>query len=138
MRNSDPYLKAIQKIVEEDPRFHKDVYFFMQDAVAYTLELLNKQNKHQHKHITGQQLCEGIRKYFLDKFGPMAIDVLKEWRITQTRDFGIIVFNMAKYNVLSTRKEDSMDDFENIYDFHQEFVARFLPNEEPVTVPLIA
>ena len=138
MKSSDPYVKIILQIVEENPQFPKEAYFFVQDAVSYTLHSIEKNKKRHCRHITGQQLSEGIRKYLLEQFGPMAIDVLKEWGITTTRDFGTIVFNMIQYNVLSARKEDSIEDFYDNYDFNEEFVVRFLLDDEPIEVPLIA
>ena len=138
MKSSDPYSKIISQIVEEDPRFPKDAYFFMQDAVSYTLESINKGKKKTYKHITGKQLADGIRNYALEQFGPLAMDVLEEWGITCTRDFGTIVFNMIKYNVLSARKEDSITDFDDVYDFYQEFMACFLPDDKRIKVPIIA
>ena len=138
MQSSDPCVKIIHRIVEKDPRFPRGAYFFMQEAVSYTLDSLSKDKKRRQRHISGQQLCEGIRKYLLNQFGPMAIDVLGEWRITSTRDFGIIVFNMVKHNVLSARKEDSVDDFDDVYDFYQEFVLPHIPDNKRVKTPVIA
>lgn len=137
MKSSDPCVKIIEQIVKEDARYPRDAYFFMQDAVSYTLDLLNK-GKKRHRHISGQQLCEGIKKYLWQQFGPMSIDVLVEWRITNTRDFGCIVFNMVEHNVLSAREEESIDDFNDVYGFNRAFVSPLLPDNKPVKIPLIA
>ena len=138
MKTPESYIKTIQKIVSEDPQFPADAYFFLQDAVSYTINSLNKDDGQSCSHISGQQLAEGLRKYLLKQFGVMAFDILQEWQITQTRDFGILVFNMVRHNILKARKEDSIEDFADVYDFHQEFVVRFLPENKDIKVPLIA
>ena len=138
MRSPDSYTKVVQKIVSEDPRFSADAYFFLQDAVSSIVDSLSKDGGRYCGHISGQQLAEGLREYSLKQFGPMAFDVLREWGITRTRDFGIIVFNTVRHNILKARKEDSIEDFTDVYDFHQEFVTPFFPEDKAVKVPCIA
>ena len=47
-------------------------------------------------HVTGQELCEAIRRYALDQYGYMAKLVLNNWGIRSTGDFGEIVFNLIR------------------------------------------
>src|SRR5688572_12938768 len=48
------------------------------------------------RHITGQQLCEAIRQLALRDFGYMAKTVFKSWGITQTGDFGDMVYHLIE------------------------------------------
>ena len=48
------------------------------------------------RHITGQQLCEAIRKYALEQYGFMAKTVLNSWGVFSTGDFGEIVYNLIR------------------------------------------
>ncbi len=136
MITSDSYLVILNNIIEKDPRYSLDAYIFTQEAVSYTLELLN--NGEGLRHVSGRELLEGIRKYSVDQFGPMAIDMFTEWGISCTRDFGNIVFNMIDAKLLSARKEDAIEDFENVYNFNDVFVSQFTPVGKKVRVPIIA
>ena len=48
------------------------------------------------QHVTGQELCEAIRRYALEQYGYMAKTVLNSWGIHGTSDFGEIVFNLIR------------------------------------------
>lgn len=106
----------LKKIIEKDPRYKIDAYTFVFDALQYTITTLKAKG-----HITGQQLLEGIRQYALMKFGPMARFVLNEWGVKNCRDFGNIVFNMVDNHLLGKTEKDSIDDFNDGYDFYDAF-----------------
>ena len=48
------------------------------------------------RHVSGQELCEAIRRYALEQYGYMAKTVLNSWGIHGTNDFGEIVFNLIR------------------------------------------
>jgi uncharacterized repeat protein (TIGR04138 family) len=77
------------------------------------------------RHISGQQLCEGLREYALARWGLMAGAVLTRWGITSTMDFGRIVYVLIQYNMLQKTDGDSIDDFRNVYDFRTAFEAKY-------------
>ncbi len=137
MITSDSYLVILNNIIENDPRYSPEAYIFAQEAVSYTLELL-KDSGEGLRHVSGSELLEGIRVYSVDQFGPMAIDMFTEWGISCTRDFGNIVFNMIDAKLLSAREEDSIEDFDNIYNFKDVFVSQYTPSGKKVRVPVIA
>jgi uncharacterized repeat protein (TIGR04138 family) len=80
------------------------------------------------RHITGQELLNGIRDYALAQFGPMAITVFEEWGIRKCPDFGEIVFNMVEIGLLAKTESDTRADFEGGYDFDDVFRKSFLPS----------
>lgn len=106
----------IKKLVEQDPRYKADVYIFVRYALDYTMKMLDIKG-----HVTGQELLEGIRQFALEKFGPMAKFILNEWGVKDCRDFGNVVFNMVNNRLLGKTEEDSIDDFEDGYDFYEAF-----------------
>jgi len=77
------------------------------------------------RHVTGRQLCEGLRELALQRWGLMASAVLRKWRITSTEDFGRIVFALVNAGHLQKRPEDTFEDFKNVFDFHSAFDARY-------------
>jgi len=106
----------LESIYEQDPRYKEDAYVFVMEALTYT------QKKYKcDKHVSGQDMLEGIKELLLNKFGPLAITVLEYWGIKTTEDFGNIVFNLVEKNVLSKTEDDNIETFRNGYDFHEVF-----------------
>lgn len=77
----------------------------------------------ERRHVTGQQLCMGLRDLALQRWGMLAGTVLRRWRITRTEDFGTIIFAMIDRRELRTSEDDSIDDFRSVYDFDEVFGA---------------
>ena len=72
-------------------------------------------------HVTGQQLCDGIRQYALAQFGLMSKVVLNSWGIFSTSDFGEIVYNLINVGVLKKSPQDRRAHFDGVYDFDEAF-----------------
>ncbi len=73
------------------------------------------------RHVTGQQLCLGIRDLAIERWGFMAGVVLRHWRIRTTEDFGRMVFALVESGHLQKRSEDALEDFKRVYDFRTAF-----------------
>ena len=116
MKDQLEIIDVIEKIAEKDPRYHAEAYLFILSALNFSVAKLEK-----HRHVTGQELSEGIRLYAVDQFGAMARQVLEHWGIRETEDFGNIVFNLIDVKLLSKTETDSIDDFRDVYDFEDAF-----------------
>ena len=119
--------EAVEQIIARDPRFARDAYAFVREALDFTQKLIGKENKGNVRHITGQELLDGIRQFALQQFGPMVVTVFEEWGVKNCRDFGDIVFNMVEISLLAKTDKDSRDDFRNGYDFTDAFRKPFWP-----------
>ena len=117
-------------ILAKDSRYHREAYLFVKDALDHTQKAVVKENREQLRHVTGQELLEGIRAYALTQFGPMAEMVFAEWGVHRCEDFGEIVFNMVDIGLLGKTEEDSRADFQNGYNFRDAFRKPFLPSEK--------
>jgi uncharacterized repeat protein (TIGR04138 family) len=138
--------EAIEQLVKKDRRYQRDAYQFVREALDHTEKAVNKGGKSQSRpavtgeevlesnirHVSGQQLLEGIRLYALEQFGPMAPIVFEEWGVRRCEDFGEIVFNMVETNLLAKTKKDSREDFKGGYDFDEAFRQPFRPAGKPV------
>lgn len=122
--------ETIEEILANDPRFSREVYLFVREALDFTQKLVVKDNRGQLRHVSGQELLNGIRQYALQQFGPMAATVLEEWGVKNCRDFGEIVFNMVEGNLLAKTDKDSRNDFQNGYDFTEAFRKPFWPQSK--------
>jgi len=119
--------EALEQILAKDQRYHRDAYFFIREALDHTQRQAAKTSKEKVRHVSGQELLEGIRAYALEQYGPMTKTVLNEWGVQRCEDFGELVFNMVENNLLAKTKEDSRDDFKGGYTFENAFVHPFVP-----------
>ncbi len=120
--------EVLDLVLEEDPRYQRGAYFFLRQALDYTIKAnkLDTRAKRE-SHISGQELLKGIRDYALDQYGPMAKTVFDEWGVKSCSDFGEIVFNLVDKGILGKTEEDSRKDFITGYDFDDAFVKPFQP-----------
>lgn len=77
------------------------------------------------RHLTGQELCEGIREFALEQYGFMAKVVLNSWGVQTTGDFGEIVYNMIRVGLMKKSKSDRREDFNDVFDFEDAFQRNF-------------
>lgn len=112
--------QGIEEIVKEDPRYSSEAYEFVNEALAYTCTKLERP-----RHVTGQELLQGIREYALKKFGPMARFMINNWGVSRCEDFGRIVFNMVERGLLGKTENDRLEDFNGGYDFEEAFDKPF-------------
>jgi len=108
--------ESIYKILEKDKRYKFPAYPFILAALEVT-----RQQTHQTKHVTGQELCEGFKTLAISEYGIMAKAVLESWGINATDDIGEIVYNLIEAGMLSKTKEDKKKDFHDVFDFDKIF-----------------
>jgi len=109
-------LKKVEGICRKDPRYKPEAYLFVLAGLHFTVCQLS-----QPRHITGQELTEGLRLYGLDQFGPLTAQVFEHWGIRRTEDFGRIVFTLVENKLLRKTEDDSLRDFQEAYDFSTAF-----------------
>ena len=114
-------MQKVQAICRKDSRYKPESYLFVLAALHFTVSQLP-----QRRHVTGQELLEGIRIYGLDQFGPLARQVFEHWGIQSTEDFGHIVFLLVEVKLLGKTEEDSLSDFKGVYEFPEAFDPRAL------------
>ena len=120
----------VDQIVARDLRYRREAYSFVREAVDFTQKVVSRENLEKTRHVTGQQLLDGIRQFALKEFGPMAVTVLEEWGITSCPDFGEIVFNMVDVGLLGLKEQDRREDFQKGYDFTTAFRKPFWPKDK--------
>lgn len=117
---------ALERLLSEDKRYKKPAYIFVFDALSYAHSELgmggeaseaSESDESNERHLTGQQLCEGIRLFALDQYGYMAKCVLNSWGVQTTGDFGEIVFNLIRIGLMRKTPTDRREDFDDVFDF---------------------
>lgn len=115
--------KLLDGILARDTRYTVEAYAFVRAGLDYTVRRLEKP-----RHVSGQELLDGIREFALAEFGPMTKTVLNGWGIKRTEDVGEIIFNMVETGLLGKTEKDNRADFANGYDFDEAFRKPFRPH----------
>ncbi len=113
--------KSLEKIAREDGRFDPEGVRFVYEGLGYTARKLADEPR----HVTGQTLCEGLRRLAVERWGRLAMLVLDNWGICTTRHFGDIVYLMIDNKWMSAQPTDSIEDFDDVYDFQTVFKDQF-------------
>ena len=117
----------MMQVVQDVGLYPPEAYAFIQKGLAHTVQRLHGKVKDPkaNRHVTGQDLCEGLRDVALAVWGRLARTVLRRWNITSTLDFGRIVFAMVDAGLMQKTDDDSIEDFRNVYEFRTAFEAEY-------------
>ena len=127
------FRETVNEIYQKDSRYLPEAYAFLVEALDATVKTVLKNNPEHDKHVSGQELLEGIRAHALAEFGPMTHAVLSEWGVHATLDFGEIVFNLVEVGRLGKTDTDSLDDFKDVFSFEEAFLNPFEPKQNFAT-----
>ena len=129
----DPSHPLVQ-LLHRDRRYQFEAYLFVFEALNYAQNVLRLGRESAsepgddpaeegegaegtERHVSGQELCEAIRRFALDQYGYMAKAVLNSWGVHTTADFGEIVFNLIEVGQMRKTPQDRREDFDGVFDF---------------------
>jgi len=75
----------------------------------------------ERRHVSGQQLCLGMRDLAIQRYGLLARTVLQRWGVRRTEDFGTMVYAMIDRGELKNSPNDRFEDFQGVFDFDEAF-----------------
>jgi uncharacterized repeat protein (TIGR04138 family) len=119
--------KSLQHVVDAVGLYPAEAYEFIQHGLSYTVQRIHgaDDNPKANRHVSGPQLCEGLREFALHQYGLMARAVLRRWNLTCTLDFGRIVFALVEAGHMQKTDEDTLEDFKGVFDFRAAFDAKY-------------
>lgn len=125
------------RTVASATKYPVEAFLFVQRGLEFTVDRLHgemdaaleaetpgdedDETAHASRHVTGQQLCQGMRDLAIRDYGSLARAVLRRWRINSSEDFGRIVFTMIEARLMNKTEQDSIRDFVDVYDFDEAF-----------------
>jgi uncharacterized repeat protein (TIGR04138 family) len=110
--------KTVAEVATELGVYPVEAFDFLHRGLAFTTDRIHgKPNGKGGRHVSGAQLCDGLRMFAQQEYGLMARAVLGHWNITSTYDFGRLVFALVDGGLLQKTEQDSPEDFRNVYDF---------------------
>jgi uncharacterized repeat protein (TIGR04138 family) len=110
--------RPIEEILLANGYYPPEAFAFVQRGLQFTVERLGRRDKPEgERHVTGQELCWGLRDLAMKEWGHMARAVLSHLNIRRTDDFGKIVFYLIDNSLMQKRPEDNLEDFHAVFDF---------------------
>lgn len=125
--SQEPKQKSLAPWMDEVD-YPPHAFEFIHEGLDFTVTrafAANMPTNRENRHVSGQQLCEGLRELALARWGRMARTVLKRWNVNSTLDFGRIVFTLIEMGQMQKVEEDTLEDFKNVYDFESAFEAGY-------------
>ncbi len=122
--------QSVVSILKRDKRFDPHAYFFLKDALDFTLKRIAESNSGQARHVSGPELLAGFRDHALEQFGPMASTLMTEWSVRKCQDVGDMVFNLIEEQVFGKQESDKKEDFSEVFDFEASLVTPFQPKRD--------
>ncbi|MEM6551988.1 MAG: Minf_1886 family protein [Planctomycetota bacterium] len=127
--------KVLRKLAAESG-YPVDAYHFVQRGLDFTVRSIHGEldeddvepvappadDPSEHpRHVTGRQLCQGLRSYAIQEYGLLARPVLGRWRVRSCEDFGRMVFAMVDHGLMHKTDHDTIEDFRGVFDFASAF-----------------
>ncbi len=111
-----------------------EAYEFLQQGLQHTVHRLSQTSAASSSepfrggHISGQQLCFGLRDLAISRYGFLAPVVLRHWGVDRTMDFGTMVYTLIEAGLMSRNERDCLEDFASVFEFDEAFSQRELTN----------
>ena len=122
----DEITKRLEFLIESKEKHTISAYCALLDAVN---ECANDTSRTRLEHISGQDLARKFADLVLKAYGPLSSFVLDSWEIRDTRDIGEMVFDLVGVGLLFFSENDKIEDFDDVFDFDEKFVAPFEADE---------
>ncbi|MFW6059863.1 MAG: Minf_1886 family protein [Phycisphaeraceae bacterium] len=117
------------RAIAHQSKYPLAAFLFVQRGLDYTVRSIHGDPPEdedpaarESRHVSGRDLCYGLRDYAIEQYGLLARIVLRRWRIERSEDFGHIVFTMVEAGLMHKTDEDTIADFEDVFDFSEAFV----------------
>lgn len=113
--------------------FPEEAFDFVREGLRFTVDTLHghmdptgdladsSDAPDERRHVSGQQLCMGMKEFAIQRYGMLAGTVLERWGIRKTDDFGAIVYAMIERGDLKASPNDNPEDFKGVFDFAEVF-----------------
>ena len=115
-------------VVARRTRYPLAAFVFVQRGLDFTVRRAHgevdeslPEHLQPNRHITGRQLCFGLRDLAVQEYGLLAKAVLRRWNIHRSEDFGRIVFAMVDGGLMRKTDDDTIDDFSGVLNFNDAF-----------------
>lgn len=119
------------RAIARETRYPLAAFLFVQRGLDFTVRRLHGEPPegaepddpaaNESRHVSGHELCYGLRDFAIEQYGLLARTVLRRWCVESCEDFGHIVFAMVDAGLMHKNEQDSIDDFVDVFDFADAF-----------------
>ena len=117
-----------KSIRESAGTYPQQAFDFVREGLQHTVGLVHGEaalrepaDVDESRHVSGQQLCFGLKDFAVRRYGRLARTVLARWNIHRTDDFGRIIFSMIEAGLMRKTDDDRFEDFVGVFDFDDAF-----------------
>ena len=125
--NDTQFDQAVNEILMRERRFDPMAYYFLKEALDYTVKRMADAKRGKARHVTGPELMEGFRDHALEQFGPMASTLMREWGVREAKHVGEMVFQLIDQRVFGKQESDRQEDFTDAMDLESALCEPFIP-----------
>lgn len=125
------FMDAVQAVIAKDDRYDIGAYYFLKDALDFTVKQVMDNNAGEHRHVSASELVHGFRDLALQEFGPMASTLMSEWNIQTNNDVGEMVFLLIEEGAFGKQDSDTQEDFTHVFSLIETLDAPFQPKQKP-------
>jgi uncharacterized repeat protein (TIGR04138 family) len=126
--SQQPKQRTLEQVAEDVAQYSPAAFDFVEEGLRYAVHHIHgtkAKDPEANRHVSGQQLCDGLRQLALLKWGMLARTVLRRWNVTSTLDFGRIVFALIEAGQMQKTDEDSVEDFKDVFEFKRAFETSY-------------
>ena len=124
------FTDAVEAISSEHQGYDSGAYYFLKDALDFTVRRVMESNDGKHRHVASSELLIGFRDLAIQEFGPMASTMMTEWGVKSCSDIGAMVFQLIEEGVFGKQDSDTLEDFSEIFPLIETLEAPFKPKNE--------
>ena len=122
-------MDPVRELAKSDGRYSPEAFRFLFESLEVAIRLAGKEGAEgPARHVTGQEVLAGMREHALASFGPLAAQVWRSWGVRECLDWGRIVFLLVEAGLLNRQDTDTIDDFQDGFDFDEAFVRAYEPS----------
>ncbi len=123
---TDQMEMSTSPLCQAGKRYPPQAFEFIRQGLSHAVSQVHGQidpasELDESAHITGPQLCMGLRDYAIQRYGSLARMVLTTWGVQSTDDFGCLVFAMIDAGLLRKSDQDQIEHFHSVFDFAEAF-----------------
>jgi uncharacterized repeat protein (TIGR04138 family) len=124
------FTDAVEAISSNQESYDSGAYYFLKDALDFTVRRVMESNDGKHRHVAASELLVGFRDFAIQEFGPMASTMMTEWGINTCSDIGSMVFELITEGVFGKQDSDTREDFSEIFPLIESLEAPFSPSKQ--------
>ncbi|MGB2403413.1 MAG: Minf_1886 family protein [Akkermansiaceae bacterium] len=124
------FTDAVEAINLKQESYDSGAYYFLKDALDFTVRRAMESNDGKHRHVAASELLIGFRDFAIQEFGPMASTMMTEWGVRTCSDIGSMVFELIEEGVFGKQDSDTREDFSEIFPLIESLEAPFSPSKQ--------